>query len=162
MNLRARRSLLVSAPILLAALAIAFAGCSKDKGTNPSLGTATVSGPVTVPVTGLAPTTDQIKALPGGLDAVDANGQKVYLSPVSFAEYTVKDANGNVLPFNPSASGGANIELPIPASLRGQPGYGDGDPIECYLYDPADGKWKTPVPGVIGASSVNGELAIKA
>lgn len=120
------------------------------------------SGSVNVTVTGLDPTTEQIRALPGGLDALDANGQPVYLSPVSFAEYTVTDASGNVLPFNPSASAGADIELPIPAALAGQPGYEDGDPIECYVYDPADGKWKTPVPGVIGPSSVNGDLAIKA
>jgi hypothetical protein len=30
------------------------------------------------------------------------------------------------------------------------------------VYDPADGKWKTPVPGVIGPSSVDGQPAIKA
>lgn len=98
-----------------------------------------------VTVTGLDPTTDQIRALPGGLEALDGNGQPVYLSPVSFAEYTVKDASGNVLQFNPSASQGADIELPIPAVLQGQPGYENGDPIECYVYDPADGKWKTRI-----------------
>ncbi len=122
----------------------------------------TTAGNVSVSITGLDPTTDQIKALPGGLDAVDANGNPVYLQPVSFAEYTVRDSAGNVLQFNPSASSGANIELPIPASLRGKPGYRNGDPIECYLYDPTDGKWKTPVPGVVGASSVDGNPAIKA
>ncbi|HTY09718.1 MAG TPA: carboxypeptidase-like regulatory domain-containing protein [Bacteroidota bacterium] len=121
------------------------------------------SGNVTVTVTGLDPTTDQVRALPGGLQAVDATGNTVYLQPVSFAEYTVTDANGNVLPFNTSAGSGANIELPIPASLRGKPGYRNGDPIECYLYDPSDGKWKTPVPGVIGPSSVDASIpAIKA
>jgi hypothetical protein len=122
----------------------------------------TASGNVNVTVTGLDPTSGQIRALPGGLDAIDANGNKKYLQPVSFAEYTVKDANGNILQFNTSASSGANIELPIPASLRGKPGYKTGDPIECYLYDPTDGKWKTPVPGVIGPSSVDGSPAIKA
>jgi hypothetical protein len=122
----------------------------------------TASGPVTVTITGLDPTTDQIAALPGGLQAVDGTGATKYLKPVSFAEYTARDASGNVLPFNSAASSGANIELPIPASLRGQPGYANGDPIECYVYDPADGKWKTPVPGVIGPSSVDGQPAIKA
>ncbi len=120
------------------------------------------SGTVTVTVTGLDPTTEQIRALPGGLDAVDANGNKKYLQPVSFAEYTVKDANGNVLQYNASASSGANIELPIPASLRGKPGYKNGDPIECYVYDAADGKWKTPVPGIVGPSTIDGNPAIKA
>ncbi len=120
------------------------------------------SGNVSVSITGLDPTTGEIRALPGGLDAVDANGNAVYLQPVSFAEYTVKDANGIVLQFNSSAGSGANIELPIPASLRGKAGYRNGDPIECYLYDPADGKWKTPVPGVVGPSSVDGNPAIKA
>lgn len=120
------------------------------------------SGNVSVTVTGLDPTTEQIRALPGGLDAIDANGNKKYLQPVSFAEYTVKDANGNVLQFNSSASSGANIELPIPVSLRGKPGYKNGDPIECYVYDAADGKWKTPVPGIVGPSSIDGNPAIKA
>lgn len=122
----------------------------------------TGAGNVNVSITGLDPTTSQIKALPGGLQGVDANGNPVYLQPVSFAEYTVRDSNGNVLQFNQSASSGANIELPIPASLRGKPGYTNGDPIECYLYDPTDGKWKTPVPGVVGPSSVDGQPAIKA
>lgn len=125
-------------------------------------GFVTAAGNVNVTITGLDPTSNQIAALPGGLEALDANGQPAYLFPVSFAEYTVKDNAGNVLPFNPSASQGADIELPIPALLQGQPGYEMGDPIECYVYDPADGKWKTPVPGVIGPSSVNGEPAIKA
>lgn len=122
----------------------------------------TATGPVSVSITGLDPTTDQISALPGGLEAVDGTGATKYLKPVSFAEYTVRDAAGHVLPYNTAASAGANIELPIPASLRGQPGYANGDPIECYVYDPADGKWKTPVPGVIGPSSVDGQPAIKA
>ena len=123
----------------------------------------TASGNVNVTVTGLDPTTDQIKALPGGLQAVDANNKTIYLQPVSFAEYTVTDANGNVLQFNSSSSIGANIELPIPVSLRGKPGYGTGDPIECYLYDPSSGKWKTPVPGTIGPSSADPSIpAIKA
>jgi hypothetical protein len=125
-------------------------------------GFVTTSGNVSVTVTGLDPTTEQVRALPGGLQAVDANGNAKYLQPVSFAEYTVKDANGTVLQFNSSASSGANIELPIPASLRGKPGYKTGDPIECYVYDPADGKWKTPVPGIVGPSSVDGNPAIKA
>ncbi len=126
-------------------------------------GFVTASGNVSVSVTGLDPTSEQIRALPGGLQAVDANGNTKYLQPVSFAEYVVKDANGNVLQFNSSASSGANIELPIPASLRGKPGYTNGFPIECYVYDPADGKWKTPVPGVVGPSSVDASIpAIKA
>jgi hypothetical protein len=149
-----------------ASVAPAAGGTVTDAGSGAVLALpanfVTASGPVTVTVTGLDPTTDQIKALPGGLDALDAGGNPVYLQPVSFAEYTVKDAAGNVLQFNPSASAGADIELPIPASLQGQPGYEDGDPIECYVYDPADGKWKTPVPGVVGPSSVNGDPAIKA
>ncbi len=125
-------------------------------------GFVTASGNVSVTVTGLDPTSEQIRALPGGLQAIDANGNAKYLQPVSFAEYVVKDANGNVLQFNSQASSGANIELPIPASLRGKPGYRTGDPIECYVYDPSDGKWKTPVPGVVGPSSVDGSPAIKA
>jgi hypothetical protein len=125
-------------------------------------GFVTTTGNVSVTVTGLDPTTEQVRALPGGLQAVDANGNTKYLQPVSFAEYTVKDANGNVLQFNSSASSGANIELPIPASLRGKAGYMNGDPIECYVYDATDGKWKTPVPGVVGPSSVDGSPAIKA
>jgi CarboxypepD_reg-like domain len=120
------------------------------------------TGNVSVTVTGLDPTTDDVRALPGGLEAVDANGNTKYLQPVSFAEYVVKDANGNVLQFNQSSSSGANIELPIPASLRGKAGYENGDPIECYVFDPTDGKWKTPVPGVVGPSSVDGTPAIKA
>jgi hypothetical protein len=122
----------------------------------------TASGPVTVTITGLDPTTDQIAALPGGLQAVDGTGATKYLKPVSFAEYTAKDAAGNVLQFNSAASAGAQIELPIPASLQGQPGYALNDPIECYVYDPADGKWKTPVPGIIQPSSVDGQPAIHA
>jgi hypothetical protein len=125
-------------------------------------GFVSTTGNVSVTVTGLDPTTQQVRALPGGLQAVDANGKAKYLQPVSFAEYTVKDASGNVLQFNSSASSGANIELPIPASLRGKPGYKNGDPIECYVYDPTDGKWKTPVPGVVGPSSIDGNPAIKA
>ncbi len=125
-------------------------------------GFVNASGNVSVTVTGLDPTTDQIRALPGGLEAIDANGNTKYLQPVSFAEYVVKDANGTVMQFNSSAPSGANIELPIPASLRGKPGYRNGDPIECYVFDPADGKWKTPVPGVVGPSSVDGSPAIKA
>lgn len=134
---------------------------SKAKITFPP-NFVTGSGNVSVTITGLDPTTDQITALPGGLTAIDGTGATKFLKPVSFAEYTVRDAAGNVLPFNPAAGGGANIELPIPESLRGQPGYQNGDPIECYVYDPADGKWKTPVPGVIGPSSVDGQPAIKA
>ena len=134
---------------------------SKAKITFPP-NFVTGSGNVSVTITGLDPTTDQITALPGGLTAIDGTGATKFLKPVSFAEYTVRDAAGNVLPFNPAAGGGANIELPIPASLQGQPGYQNGDPIECYVYDPADGKWKTPVPGVIGPSSVDGQPAIKA
>jgi carboxypeptidase family protein len=141
-------------------------GMVTDASSNATLllpaGFVTASGSVHVRVTGLDPTTKQVKALPGGLNAVDANGNAVYLKPVSFAEYTVTDGAGNVLQFNPSASSGANIELPIPASLQGQPGYQNGDPIECYVYDTADGKWKTPVAGVIGPSSVDGQPAIKA
>lgn len=120
------------------------------------------SGNVTVSVTGLDPTSGEIRALPGGLEATDAQGATKYLLPVSFAEYVARDANGNVMQVNQSAGSGANIELPIPASLRGQPGYRNGDPIECYLYDAATGKWKTPVPGVVGPSSVDGQPAIKA
>lgn len=142
-------------------------GTVQDQKSNASISLpanfVTASGSVNVTVTGLDPTTDQIKALPGGLTAVDANGNTKYLQPVSFAEYTVRDANGNVLQFNSSASSGANIELPIPASLRGKPGYKNGDPIECYLFDASDGKWKTPVPGVIGPSSADASIpAIKA
>lgn len=149
-----------------AAVNVASGGAVTDLGSKAVLtlpaGFVTAAGSVDVTVTGLDPTTAQIKALPGGLDALDANGAPVYLSPVSFAEYTVRDAAGNILPFNPAASQGADIELPIPAALQGRPGYGMGDPIECYVYDPADGKWKTPVPGVIGPSSVDGSPAIKA
>ena len=119
-------------------------------------------GNVTVSVTGLDPTTGEVRALPGGLEAVDAQGNIRYLQPVSFAEYTVRDANGTVLQVSPSVSQGANIELPVPVALRGAPGYNIGDPIECYLFDPKDGKWKTPVPGVIGPSSVDGQPVIKA
>ncbi len=149
-----------------AAVVVASGGSVTDPASSAKIvlppGFVTATGPVTVTITGLDPTTDQIQALPGGLQAVDGTGATKYLKPVSFAEYTVKDAAGNVLQFNSAASAGANIELPIPASLVGQPGYANGDPIECYVYDPADGKWKTPVPGVIGASSVNGQPAIKA
>ena len=122
----------------------------------------TATGNVTVSVTGLDPTTNEIRALPRGLEAVDAGGVTRYLQPVSFAEYVARDASGNVVEVNQSAGQGANIELPIPASLRGQPGYRNGDPIECYLYDAATGKWKTPVPGIVGPSSIDGEPAIKA
>ena len=120
------------------------------------------TGNVTVSVTGLDPTTTAIRALPGGLEAVDAQGNTKYLMPVSFAEYTARDASGNIVPVNQSSGQGANIELPIPASLRGQAGYRNGDPIECYLYDATSGKWKTPVPGIVGPSSVDGQPAIKA
>jgi hypothetical protein len=147
-------------------VAVNSGGTVTDTKSNAVLklpsGFVTTTGNVSVTVTGLDPTTDQVRALPGGLEAVDANGNTKYLQPVSFAEYTVKDANGNVLQFNSSASSGANIELPIPASLRGKPGYETGDPIECYVFDPSDGKWKTPVPGVVGPSSVDGTPAIKA
>ncbi|HTP12179.1 MAG TPA: carboxypeptidase-like regulatory domain-containing protein [Bacteroidota bacterium] len=147
-------------------VAVTAGGTVTDTKSNAVLklpsGFVTASGNVSVSVTGLDPTSDQIRALPGGLQAVDANGNTKYLQPVSFAEYVVKDANGNVLQFNSQASSGANIELPIPASLRGRPGYQTGDPIECYVYDPTDGKWKTPVPGVVGPSSVDGSPAIKA
>jgi hypothetical protein len=149
-----------------AAVEVAGGGSVTDPSSNALItlppNFVTASGPVTVTITGLDPTTDEIAALPGGLQAVDGSGATKYLKPVSFAEYTARDAAGNVLQFNSAASAGANIELPIPASLRGQPGYGNDDPIECYVYDPADGKWKTPVPGVIGPSSVDGQPAIKA
>lgn len=149
-----------------AAVPVGSGGSVTDPSSNARIALppnfVTASGPVTVTITGLDPTTDQIKALPGGLQAVDGSGATKYLKPVSFAEYTARDASGNVLQFNNAASAGANIELPVPASLQGQPGYANGDPIECYVYDPADGKWKTPVPGVIGPSSVNGQPAIKA
>ncbi len=147
-------------------VAVSSGGTVTDTKSNAVLklpsGFVSTTGNVSVSVTGLDPTTDQIRALPGGLQAVDANGNTKYLQPVSFAEYVVKDAAGNVMQFNSSASSGANIELPIPASLRGKPGYSNGDPIECYVYDPTDGKWKTPVPGVVGPSSVDGSPAIKA
>ena len=150
----------------IAPVVVASGGSLTDLSSNAKISFppnfVNATGPVSVTITGLDPTTDQIQALPGGLQAVDGTGATNYLKPVSFAEYTVKDAAGNVLPYNPSAGAGANIELPIPASLRGQPGYANGDPIECYVYDPADGKWKTPVPGVIGPSSVDGQPAIKA
>lgn len=118
------------------------------------------SGNITVSVTGLDPTTSEIRALPAGLQAIDAQGNTKYLQPVSFAEYTARDANGNIVPVNQTSGQGANIELPIPESLRNQ--YRNGDPIECYLYDAASGKWKTPVPGVVGPSSIDGMPAIKA
>ena len=148
-------------------VSVSSGGVVTDTKSNATLNLpanfVTATGSVTVSVTGLDPTTEQIRALPGGLDAIDANGNKKYLQPVSFAGYTVKDAQGNVLQFNSSASSGANIELPIPQSLRGKAGYKNGDPIECYVYDPADGIWKTPVPGVIGPSSVDASIpAIKA
>ncbi len=147
-------------------VAVSSGGTVTDTKSNAVLklpsGFVSTTGNVSVSVTGLDPTTDQIRALPGGLQAVDANGNTKYLQPVSFAEYVVKDAAGNVMQFNSSASSGANIELPIPASLRGKPGYSNGDPIECYVYDPTDGKWKTPVPGVVGPSLVDGSPAIKA
>ncbi len=145
---------------------VSSGGTVIDANSNATLSlpanAVSASGNVSVTVTGLDPTTDDVRALPGGLTAVDANGNTKYLQPVSFAEYVVKDANGNVLQFNQSSSTGANIELPIPTSLRGKPGYENGDPIECYVFDPTDGKWKTPVPGVIGPSSVDGSPAIKA
>jgi hypothetical protein len=147
-------------------VAVSSGGTVTDTKSNALLSLpanfVSTSGNVSVTVTGLDPTTDDVRALPGGLTAVDANGNTKYLQPVSFAEYVVKDANGNVLQFNQQSSSGANIELPIPASLRGKPGYENGDPIECYVFDPADGKWKTPVPGIIGPSSVDGSPAIKA
>ena len=48
-----------------------------------------------------------VGAGPGGLTAVDGTGATKYLKPVSFAEYTVKDAAGHVLQFNTAASAGA-------------------------------------------------------
>lgn len=147
-------------------VSVSSGGAVTDTKSNARLslpaGFVSTSGNVSVTVTGLDPTSDQVRALPGGLQAVDANNNIKYLQPVSFAEYVVKDANGNVLQFNQSASSGANIELPIPESLRGKPGYENGDPIECYVFDPTDGKWKTPVPGIVGPSSVDGSPAIKA
>lgn len=120
------------------------------------------TGNVTVSITGLDPTSSEVRALPGGLEAIDAGGNPRYLQPVSFAEYVARDASGNILQVNQSAGSGANIELPIPASLRGQVGYRNGDPIECYLYDATTGKWQTPVPGIVGPSSIDGQPAIKA
>jgi hypothetical protein len=147
-----------------APVSVAAGGTVADEGYTLAVppGFVNATGSVTVSVTGLDPTTEQVRALPGGLEAVDAQGNTRYLQPVSFAEYVIRDQNGNVLQVNPSASQGADIELPIPQALRGQPGYAMGDPIECYVYDPADGKWKSPVPGVIGAGSVDGSPVIKA
>ena len=126
-------------------------------------GFVNAQGNVTVSVTGLDPTTGEVRALPGGLEAVDAGGNIRYLQPVSFAEYTVRDAGGTVLRVEPIRKPGCEYRAPCSrshsAALRGTT-LAIRSNATSSTRRTANGR--PPSPGVIGPSSVDGQPVIKA
>jgi hypothetical protein len=108
-----------------------------------------------VSITPLDPTKER-EALPGNL--VSGGAMSSLLIPVTFAEFSILDSSGKRVNLKPSAS--AQVELPIPPSLRGQ--YPAGAKIHCYAYDPATGKWEDFVEGTVQTSSVDGTSPVLA
>jgi hypothetical protein len=108
-----------------------------------------------VSITPLDPTKER-EALPGSL--VSGGATPSLLVPVTFAEFTILDSAGKRV--NLKASASAEVELPIPPSLR--PSYPAGSKIHCYAYDPSTGKWEDFVEGTVRTSSVDGTSPVLA
>jgi hypothetical protein len=104
---------------------------------------------LTVSITPLDPTKER-EALPGSL--VSGGATPSLLVPVTFAEFSILDSKGKRV--NLKASASAQVELPIPPSLRAS--YPAGSKIHCYAYDPGTGKWEDFVEGTVQASTVDG------
>lgn len=115
----------------------------------------TTDSNITVSITPLDPTTEAA-ALPGTL--VAGGVAKSVLLPVTFAEFTLRNSSGTRLNLKSSAS--AQVELPIPASLRDA--YPPSSKIHCYSYDSATGKWDDFVDGTVQTSSVDGTTPVLA
>ena len=115
----------------------------------------TTDSSITVSITPLDPTTEAA-ALPGSLVAGGASSS--LLLPVTFAEFTLRDSTGRRLNLKPSAS--AQVELPIPATLRST--YPLNSKIHCYAYDSTTGKWEDFVDGTVQTSSVDGTTPVLA
>ena len=115
----------------------------------------TTDSNITVSITPLDPTTEAA-ALPGTL--VAGGVAKSVLLPVTFAEFTLRDSSGTRLNLKSSAS--AQVELPIPASLRDT--YPPNSKIHCYAYDSTTGKWDDFVDGTVQTSSVDGTTPVLA
>ncbi|HET7370963.1 MAG TPA: Ig-like domain-containing protein [Gammaproteobacteria bacterium] len=86
------------------------------------------------------------------------------LMPLTFAEYTILDSDGNEVELKAGAS--AVVELPIPVSLRALPQYQISDDpnnptiIHCYSYNPKTGQWEDFVVGKVVASSIDGQTPV--
>ena len=149
-----------------AAVEVAGGGSVTDPSSNALItlppNFVTASGPVTVTITGLDPTTDEIAALPGGLQAVDGSGATKSPQARIVRRIHGQGRGGQRSAIQQCGQRGRQHRAAHTRLAARPAGYGNDDPIECYVYDPADGKWKTPVPGVIGPSSVDGQPAIKA
>jgi hypothetical protein len=101
-----------------------------------------------VSITPLDPTKER-EALPGSL--VSGGVMSSLLVPVTFAEFSILDAAGKRV--NLKAAANAQVELPIPPSLR--PSYPMGAKIHCYSFDPSTAKWEDFVEGTVQVSSVD-------
>jgi len=110
---------------------------------------------LSISITPLDPT-KEADALPGTLVAGGATS--TLLVPVTFAEFTILDSNGERVNLRDSAS--AQVELPIPPELRGE--YPLDSKIHCYAYDPTTGKWEDFVEGTVQISSVDGTSPVLA
>ena len=108
-----------------------------------------------VSITPLDPTKER-EALPGTL--VSGGATPSILLPVTFAEFTITDSTGRRVNLKPSAS--AQVELPIPPSLRST--YPTGTKIHCYAYDSTTGKWEDFVEGTVQTSTVDGTSPVLA
>ena len=110
---------------------------------------------LTISITPLDPT-KEVDALPGTL--VAGGPTSTLLVPVTFAEFSILDSNGERVNLRDSAS--AVVELPIPPALRGD--YPLDSKIHCYAYDPSTGKWEDFVEGTVQLSSVDGTSPVLA
>lgn len=110
---------------------------------------------LTISITPLDPTKEG-DALPGTLIA--GGSTSTLLVPVTFAEFSILDSNGERVNLRDSAS--AMVELPIPPALRGE--YPLDSKIHCYAYDPSTGKWEDFVEGTVQISSVDGTSPVLA
>jgi hypothetical protein len=110
---------------------------------------------LTISITPLDPTKEG-DALPGTLVAGGATS--TLLVPVTFAEFSILDSDGERVNLRDSAS--AIVELPIPPELRGE--YPLDSKIHCYAYDPETGKWEDFVEGTVQLSSVDGTSPVRA
>jgi hypothetical protein len=108
-----------------------------------------------VSITPLDPTKER-EALPGNL--VSGGATPSLLVPVTFAEFSILDSTGKRV--NLKAGSSAQVELPIPPSLRSQ--YPAGAKIHCYSYDPSTGKWEDFVEGTVQTSTVDGTSPVLA